>query len=204
MNLPALQGHIPDLIYNQLEPLRVQFGIDGPLRMSHLIGQCQHESANFTHFVENLSYSGAALWSLFHTHFSSADEANSFAHQPERIANRIYSNRMGNGDEQSGDGWLYRGRGALQTTGHDNYKALGTFLGVDLLSNPDLVATDYIMASAAFFFKSNGLWSICDHGVDVPTITSVTRHINPGLLGLDSRIQHTQLVYNLLHDQSTT
>ncbi len=200
MNLPALQGHIPDLIYNQLEPLCSQFGIDGPLRMSHLIGQCQHESANFTHFVENLSYSGAALWSLFHTHFSSADEANTFAHQSERIANRIYSNRMGNGDEQSGDGWLYRGRGALQTTGHDNYKELGTFLSVDLLSNPDLVATDYIMASAAFFFKSNGLWSICDIGITNDVIIQITKRINGGVLGLSERIQYTTKFYNLLVD----
>src|SRR5690348_1918182 len=112
MDITRLQGHLPDTIYDQVQGI-LKFGIDGPLRLSHLLGQSQHECANWAHFTENLNYSGDALWSLFHTHFASHDEAMSFARQPERIANRIYANRMGNGDEDSGDGYLYRGRGAL-------------------------------------------------------------------------------------------
>lgn len=198
MDISKLQGHLPDSIYNQI-PGILSFGIDGPLRLSHLLGQCKKECENFTVFIENLSYSGNALWSIFHTHFKDITEATSFAHQPEKIANRVYANRLGNGDEQSGDGWLYRGRGCLQVTGKDNYKALGDFLNIDLITNPDLVATDYQLASAAFFFKTNGLWTICDKGVTTEVITEITRHVNgPALLGLDERIAFTQKFYGIL------
>jgi len=199
MDITKLQGYLPNVIYNQI-PGILSFGIDGPKRLSHLLGQCKHESAGFTHFTENLNYSGDALWSLFHSHFTDRDEANSYARQPEKIANRIYANRMGNGDESSGDGWNYRGRGALQLTGKSNYKALGDFLGIDLISNPDLVATDYTLASAAFFFRNNGLWTICDQGVDYATCTSITNHVNGGELGLSERVQYTQYFYNILTD----
>lgn len=199
MDITLLQSHIPDTIYQQLAPLCTQFDIDGPLRLSNLLGQCQQECENFTVFTENLNYSGEALWSLFHTHFTDINEANSYARQPERIANRIYANRMGNGNEASGNGWLYRGRGALQVTGKSNYQALGDFLGIDLVSNPDLVSTDYTMASAAFFFRSHNLWTVCDRGVDTDTITAVTKVINGGTLGLANRIQYTQAFYSILH-----
>lgn len=193
-----LHGFIPDNIIAQLPEVCTKFSIDGPLRLSHLIGNCRHESANFTRLVENLNYSAEALWSLFRSHFSSAAEAATYARQPERIANRIYANRMGNGPESSGQGWLYRGRGALQTTGHDNYESLGTALGIDLLSNPDLVATTYPIASAAHFFLENGLWPLCDKGISDDIITAVTKRINGGLNGLDERKVFTKKCYSLL------
>lgn len=198
--IPKLQNHLPDVIYNQLSDLCIKFDIDGPLRLSNFLGQCKQECENFTVFTENLNYSGEALWSMFHTHFIDINEANNYARQPEKIANRIYANRMGNGDEGSGDGWLYRGRGALQVTGKSNYQALGIFLGIDLMSNPELVATDYQLASGANFFKNNNLWVICDKGVDVGTITIVTQHVNGGTTALTNRIQYTQEFYNILVD----
>lgn len=197
LHLEKLQGHLPQFIYDQLSGI-LMFGIDGPFRMSHFLGQCDEECINFTDFTENLSYSGDALWKLFHTHFSNPVEANSYAHQPERIANRIYASRMGNGNEASGDGYKFRGRGCIQLTGRDNYKALGEFLNIDLLSNPDLVATQYQLASAAYFFKSHDIWPICDNGVDIATITDVTKHVNGGILGLSTRIQYTQNFYHIL------
>lgn len=197
--IPKLQGSIPDSTYNQLSGILI-FGIDGPIRLSNFLGQAKQECENFTVFTENLNYSGTALWSLFHTHFADAAEADTFARQPEKIANRIYANRMGNGDEVSGDGWSYRGRGALQTTGRNNYKLLGDFLGIDLIANPDLVATDYQLASAAFFFKNNNLWAVCDKGVDIATVTILTTKVNGGTTGLTNRIQYTQEFYNLLVD----
>src|SRR4051812_27219013 len=100
MDRTKLIGHIPDTIYQQVITIQQ---IDGPLRMSHLLGQCKHESASFTHFTENLNYSGDALYSMFKSHFTDKTEADSYARQPERIANRIYANRMDNGDEASGD-----------------------------------------------------------------------------------------------------
>ncbi len=192
-----LQGHLPDSIYDQV-PQTFPLGIDGPKRLSHLLGQCKLESMNFTHFTENLNYSGDALWSLFKSHFSTPSEADSYARQPECIANRIYANRMGNGDEQSGDGYKYRGRGALQITGKANYQVLGNFLNQDFITNPDPVATDYQIASAAWFFHNNNLWTICDKGTDAGTITTITHHVNGGENGLQQRIQYTQEFYNLL------
>ena len=105
---------------------------------------------------------------------------------------------MGNGDETTKEGFKFRGRGFLQTTGKSNYKKLGTFLGVDLLSNPDLVSTQYPLASAAFFFNSNKLWEICDKGADDATVTSVTKRVNGGILGLQDRIKHFKEYYSLL------
>lgn len=197
MDYSKLSGFIPDSVYNLIEEI-LSFGIDGPKRLSHILGQSQEESGNFTKFVENLNYSGDALWKLFRTHFSSSEEANSYARQSERIANRIYANRMGNGDEESGEGWLYKGRGALQLTGKSNYQALGDFLKIDLINNPDIVATDYQLASAAFFFMKNKLWAICDKGVDTNTITEITHHVNGGELHLSERIQYTQTIYQRL------
>lgn len=198
-SLPKLKGYIPDDIIAQLPDVCVKFGIDGPLRLSHFLGQTREESENYTHLVENLNYSAQGLIATWPKHFPTLEIANQYARQPEKIANRAYANRSGNGDEGSGDGWKYRGRGALQTTGRDNYKALGNFLGVDLLSNPDIVATDYAMASAGFFFKNGNIWVICDRGVDLPTITKVTEEVNGGTLNLNIRVEYTQHIYNLLH-----
>lgn len=194
--IPKLKGHLPDNIYDQISGI-LSFGIDGPKRLSNFLGQASHESANFSVFTENLNYSAHGLLTTFSKYFNITTAAQ-YEKQPERIANRVYANRMGNGDEQSGDGYRYRGRGALQTTGKNNYDTLGKFLGVDLITNPELVATEYQLASAAFFFKNNGLWVICDKGIDTDTITQLTKRINGGDNGLSDRIQKTQNFYNIL------
>ena len=209
-SLPKLKGFIPDSIIAQLPDVCVKFDIDGPLRMSHFIGQTREETGNYTRLTENLYYTDATRvaqifrgdFDLDHDRVIEPNEiefAKNYLRNPEKMANYVYANLNGHGNEVSGDGWKYRGRGALQTTGRANYKALGDFLGVDLISNPDLVATTYAMSSAAFYFKNGGLWTICDKGVDVPTITTLTKKVNGGTTNLDVRIQYTQQAYNLLH-----
>jgi putative chitinase len=199
MDTSKLSGTVPDSVIAQLDATIQQYpAINSEYRVAHLMGQAKEESEGYTHTHENLHYSGDALWSIFHTHFTDRNEAESYGRQPERIANRIYANRIGNGDESSGDGWNYRGRGYLQITGKDNYQAMGDAIGVDLVSNPDLVESDYPMMSAAWFFDSHNLWSICDKGVDAATITIVTEHVNGGQLGLSARVQYTTDIYNAL------
>lgn len=195
--IPKLKGKLPDNIYNQL-PGILKFGIDGPKRLSHFLGQAYHESGGFRTFTENLNYSAARLLQVFPKYFKTAEIAAQYDRKPEKIGNRVYANRMGNGSELSGEGYKFRGRGVLQTTGKSNYKALSEFLGVDLINTPDLVATDYALASAAFFFNSNGLWTICDQGVDDATIIKVTKRVNGGTIGLLDRINHTEAFYKIL------
>lgn len=199
MDTSKLIGVIPNNVIAQLDAAILQYPeINSKCRVAHLLGQCKEETGDYAHTHENLNYTGKALWSLFHKHFTDQDEANTYARQPERIANRIYANRMGNGDEASGDGWDYRGRGYLQITGKSNYQALGDSIGVDLVSDPELVETDYPMLSAAWFFTSHNIWTLCDKGMDVATITIVTHHVNGGELGLPQRIQYTTDIYNAL------
>jgi putative chitinase len=124
--------------------------------------------------------------------------AESYAKQPEKIASKVYGGRMGNGDETTKEGYKFRGRGYLQTTGKDNYRLLGNFLNEDLVSNPDLVVTKYPLASAAFFFNSNNLWSICDRGATDEVVTAVTKRVNGGVIGLDHRIKEFKTFYKLL------
>ena len=121
----------------------------------------------------------------------------SYARNPEKIANRVYADRMGNGNEASGDGWKYRGRGALQLTGKANYQAFATYLNKpEIMTNPDLVATTYAFESAMYFFDKNKLWAICDQGVSTASITSLTKRINGGTNGLDHRTTLTNKYYN--------
>jgi putative chitinase len=198
INLSALKGHVPDSVYQELPTIFTRFGIDGPKRLSHLMGQAAHESANFTAIRENLNYSADGLTKVFKKYFPTIASTVGYAKVPEKIANKVYASRMSNGDEASGDGWRYRGRGFIQLTGRSNYKALGEYLTVDLLATPDLVATEYPLTSAAFFFMSNKLWSICDAGTDIETITRVTRRVNGGTHGIDQRITLTQRYHKLL------
>jgi putative chitinase len=151
------------------------------------LAQCSHESGGFKVFQENLNYSADGLKKIFPKYFP-GNLSESYARNPEKIASKVYGGRMGNGLESTKEGYKFRGRGALQTTGKENYKKLGDFLGVDLISNPDLVATKYPLASAAFFFESNKLWSICDKGADESTVKAVTKRVNGGLIGIDHRL----------------
>jgi len=166
------------------------------IRSAHFFGQCSHESAGLTKFSENLNYSESGLLKTFGKYFNAAT-AKKYARNPEMIANRVYANRMGNGDEKSGDGWKYRGRGAIQLTGKNNYTAFAKYLKrPDILKNPDIVATELAFESAKFFFDSNGLWTICDRGVNRSAIIDLTKRINGGIHGLDDRINQTVKFYN--------
>jgi putative chitinase len=158
-----------------------------PLRAAHFFAQTAHETGEYKAFSENLSYSTDGLKKIFGKYFPGT-LAEGYARNPEKIANRVYGNRMGNGDEASGEGWKFRGRGALQLTGKENYTAFSKYLNKpEILVNPDLVANEYAFESAMFFFDKNKLWTICDKGIDDASITALTKRINGGTLGLDHR-----------------
>jgi len=195
--LAALKGHIPDAVIAQIPETAAKFNITNSLRLAHFLAQCGHESGGFKAISENLNYSADGLKRIFGKYFP-GDLAASYARQPEKIASRVYGARMGNGDESTGEGYKYRGRGYIQLTGKSNYTGFAKFIGEDTVANPDLVANKYPLASAAFFFDSNKLWSICDKGADEATVTAVTKRVNGGTIGLPDRIKHFNEYYNLL------
>ena len=197
LNIEKLKGHIPDAVLAQIPDTAAKFNITNNLRLAHFLSQCGHESGGFKAVSENLNYSADGLKKIFGKYFP-GNLNESYAKQPEKIASRVYGNRMGNGDEASKEGYKFRGRGYIQLTGKANYTKFTQFIGEDCVSNPDLVATKYPLASAAFFFDSNKLWAICDRGADDATITSVTKRVNGGTLGLSDRIKHFKEYYNLL------
>ncbi|MDU9002546.1 glycoside hydrolase family 19 protein [Sedimentitalea todarodis] len=166
-----------------------EIGVNNDRRRASLIGQCAHESARFKTRFENLNYSAAGLWKIFRRHFSSQAETNSFARDPEKIANRVYANRMGNGSRTSGDGWRYRGRGYLQLTGKDNYTRYGTAIGEDLVSNPDRAADPDIcwLIGAEYLSRTRRSGRTLLEWADVPDILMVTKGINGGTHGLADR-----------------
>jgi putative chitinase len=158
-----------------------------PLRAAHFFAQTGHETGEFKLFAENLNYSADGLKKIFPKYFP-GNLAEGYARNPEKIANLVYGNRMGNGAESTGEGFKFRGRGALQLTGKDNYTAFSKYLNKpEVLANPDLVAGEFAFESAMFFFDKNKLWDICDKGVDDTTITALTKRINGGTIGLDHR-----------------
>jgi putative chitinase len=162
-------------------------------RAAHFFAQTAHESGGFKSFSENLNYSAKGLRQIFGKYFKTDLEAQMYARQPERIANRVYANRMGNGPESSGDGWKFRGRGALQCTGRATYQAFADYISrPDIMKNPDIVATELAFESALWFFDKNKLWSICDKGVNDAAILALTKRINGGTHGLDDRRAKTK------------
>lgn len=164
-----------------------------PARSAHFFGQTAHETGGFSKFAENLNYSAEGLHKTFKKYFPTLESAKPYSRNPEKIANRVYANRMGNGNEASGDGWKYRGRGALQLTGKGNYEAFAKHVkNPSIMTNPDQVATDYAFQSAMFFFDNNKLWAICDKGVNDAAILELTKRINGGTIGLDHREQLTR------------
>ena len=166
-----------------------------PVRAAHFFAQTSHETGGFKAFSENLNYSAQGLQGIFGKYFPGNLE-ESYARQPEKIANRVYASRMGNGNEVSGDGWKFRGRGALQLTGKSNYEAFAKYLGTnEVMENPDLVATKYSFDSAMFFFEKNKLWTICDKGINDAAILELTKRINGGTHGLEDRKTKTYKYY---------
>ena len=164
-----------------------------PNRAAHFFAQTAHESGGFKAFSENLNYGAKGLLGIFGKYFPTEAMARAYERKPQKIANRVYANRMGNGDEASGEGWLFRGRGALQLTGKFNFKAFSDYIGrPDVMTNPDLVATELAFESALWFFDRNKLWSICDQGTGDAAILALTKRINGGTHGLDDRRMKTK------------
>lgn len=197
LNIDKLKGHIPDAVIAQIPETAAKFNITNNLRLAHFLSQCGHESGGFKAVSENLNYSADGLKKIFPKYFP-GNLAESYARNPEKIASKVYGGRMGNGDETTKEGFKFRGRGYIQLTGKANYTNFAKFIGEDTVANPDLVATKYPLASAAFFFDSNKLWAICDKGADDATVTAVTKRVNGGTIGLPDRIKHFKEYYNLL------
>jgi putative chitinase len=198
MQTSKLQSVLDNKVFLEMPQVISKFNINSNLRLAHFLAQCAHESGNFKLVYENLNYSAKGLRATFPKYFPTDSIAQQYERQPEKIGNRVYANRMGNGDENSGMGYKFRGRGYIQLTGHDNYKLFSNFIGEDCVANPDLVATKYPLTSAAFFFERNNLWAICDRGDTTDVVTSVTKRVNGGTNGLDDRLAKFNSYKNLI------
>jgi putative chitinase len=195
--LAALKGHIPDSVVSQIPDTAVKFNITTPLRLSHFLAQCGHESGGFKALVENLNYGSKGLLGTFPKYFN-LTTATQYERKPEMIASKVYGGRMGNGPESTKDGYKFRGRGYIQLTGKDNYTAFDKFVTENIIESPDLVATKYPLMSAAWFFDKNKLWAVCDKGATTEVVTAVTKRVNGGVIGLVDRIKHFNEYYALL------
>ena len=198
MNYSNLNSKLPLTVVAELPDVIKRFNISNPLRLAHFLSQCSHESGGFKIVRENLNYSVEGLRKVFPKYFPNDAHATQYARNPKAIANLVYANRMGNGNEASGDGFRYSGKGYIQLTGKSNYKAFSDFIGEDCVANPELVATKYPLTSAGFFFDKNGLWRICDKGSTPDVVTSVTRRVNGGTIGLNDRIAKFKTYNSLL------
>ncbi|MBB4859445.1 putative chitinase [Novosphingobium chloroacetimidivorans] len=180
---PRLKPATRSMILEASTPAIERYEINTTRRLACWLAQCYHESAGFTARVENLNYSAAGLLATWPKRFTKTT-ATLYARQPEKIANRVYAGRNGCGDEASGHGWLTRGRGFIQLTGMDNYKAFAKALGMTLEEVIAYLETDQGgFDAAAWFFTHNGLWSLCDGW----ELTKLTKRINGGVHGLDAR-----------------
>ena len=198
LKLDTLKGHIPDSVIAMIPEVASKFEINTPLRLAHFLAQCGHESGGFKLTKENLNYSAKGLNGIFKKYFPTLESAVPYERKPEKIANKVYGGRMGNGAEVSGEGWKFHGRGFIQLTGKDNYTAFTKSIGEDCIANPDLVASKYALASAAWFFNKNGLHKMADGGANDATVTSITKRVNGGTIGLPDRIKHFNEYYKLL------
>ncbi len=191
-----LTKHLPEHVYVQILDVVIKYKINTPLRLAHFLAQCHHESNGFRVVEENLNYRAAGLLRVFPKYFD-LQTAEEYAHNKVAIASRVYANRMGNGNEASQEGWLYRGRGYIQLTGKDNYAAFNDQLPEDIIKNPDLVATQYPMLSAAWFWDHNKINAVIDNDASV---YDVTRKVNGGLNGIEDRMQLFEHYSDILYD----
>ncbi len=198
LKLDKLKGHIPDAVIAMIPDTAAKFQINTPLRLAHFLAQCGHESGGFRVTQENLNYSAKGLMGIFKKYFPTEAIANAYQRQPQKIANKVYANRMSNGDEASGDGFKFRGRGYIQLTGRANYTSFGKSIGEDIASNPDVVSGKYALLSAAWFWSNNGLNKLADGGATDAVVTTITKRVNGGTIGLPDRIKHFKEYYHLL------
>jgi len=203
IDLTTLKGIIPDNVIEQItDDFQTNYNCNTPLRLAHFLAQCAHESGGFKVVSENLYYNVQGLMTVFPRLFPTKDLAEQYAMQPEKIANRVYANRMGNGDENSGDGYKYRGRGYTELTGKDNYIAFGQTVSDDIENNPDLVASTYPLASAGFFYNTNNIWAQCDLGDGLDAVTAVTKRVNGGVNGIADRQAWFTKIWAVLQSHS--
>jgi putative chitinase len=198
LKLERLKGHIPDAVIAQIPDTAAKFQINTPLRLAHFLAQCGHESGGFKATQENLNYSAKGLNGIFKKYFPTEAAAKAYERQPAKIASKVYGGRMGNGPESTQEGYKFRGRGYIQLTGKENYTAFGKAINEDILSNPDKVASSYALLSAAWFFNKNGLHKMADGGATDAVVTSITKRVNGGTIGLPDRIKHFKEYYSLL------
>lgn len=198
MDYSKLSSKLTPALMDELPLIAEKFSINTPLRLAHFLAQCSHESDTFRITSENMNYSAKRLREIFPKYFPTEAIAKQYERQPQKIGNKVYANRMGNKDEDSGDGYRYRGRGYLQITGKNNYKEFSDFVGEDCVANPDLIATKYPLASAAFYFHRNRLLPICDKGDTVEIVTIVSKKVNGGTIGLPDRIAKFKLYRSLI------
>ena len=198
LKLEKLKGHVPDAVIAMIPDTAARFQINTPLRLAHFLAQCGHESGGFRVTSENLNYSAKGLMGIFKKYFPTQQIAEAYQRNPQKIANKVYANRMNNGSEASGEGFKFRGRGYIQLTGKDNYTQFGKAIGEDILGNPDLVSGKYALLSAAWFWSKNGLNKLADGGATDTTVTSITKRVNGGTIGLPDRIKHFKEYYHLL------
>ena len=198
LKLEKLKGHIPDAVIAQIPDTASKFNINTPLRLAHFLAQCGHESGGFKVTQENLNYSAKGLMGIFKKYFPTQALAESYQRQPQKIANKVYASRMDNGSESSGDGYKFRGRGYIQLTGRSNYTAFGKAINEDIANNPDVVSGKYALLSAAWFWSKNGLNTLADGGASDQVVTSITKRVNGGTIGLPDRIKHFKEYYHLL------
>jgi len=198
LKLEKLKGHIPDAVIAMIPAVAQKFQIDSALRLAHFLAQCGHESGGFRLTKENLNYSAKGLNGIFKKYFPTLESALPYERKPEKIANKVYGGRMGNGPESTGDGAKFCGRGYIQLTGKDNYTAFGKSIGEDVCANPQVVAEKYALLSAAWFFNKNGLHKMADGGSSDAVVTSITKRVNGGTIGLPDRIKHFKEYYSLL------
>jgi putative chitinase len=186
--------HIDPSLADPLNATFIKFKIDTDRKQAAFLGQCGHECGNFKVFEENLNYRAETLMKLWPKRFPTLEFAKQYERNPRKIANSVYANRMGNRDEASGDGYRFRGRGAIQLTGHSSYYHAGQALGVDFVTNPDLVATPlYALLTAGWFWSTHG----CNELADAMNWVGLTKKINGGTIGLDDRVAHTALALNV-------
>jgi putative chitinase len=197
MKLEALKGHIPDTVIAMIPEVSAKFGVNTPTRLAHFLAQTGHESGGFKITTENLNYSAKGLCGIFKKYFT-PESAAEYQRKPEKIANIVYANRMGNGNQASGEGFKFRGRGYIQLTGKTNYQAFDKTVEDNIEENPDLVATKYPLLSAAWFWSKNGLNTIADGGATDEVVTKITKKVNGGTIGLPDRIKHFNEYYKLL------
>lgn len=197
MDLTKLNNIIPSIVLLELPSVISKFSIDTPLRLSHFLSQCSHESGGFKLKQENLNYGVNGLLKVFPKYFNNT-LALKYQRNPQAIANRVYSNRMGNGDEASGDGWKHRGFGYYQLTGKNNQQAFFKAIGLPIDTPPQVIADKYPLLSAGWYWNVNNINALADKGKDKNTVLLVTKKINGGTIGYDQRLEEFNKIYSLL------